>query len=139
MRAAIASTARHCPSARTLRSSDRSCGERAIASENVGASAAISASGMTRQKLKRPWKPNGLPIGYATSNENRLARSGVANRMPCLASSQPRACTPIVSSSLPASVTSGDASASSSRRERSENPPFPTRRSSAPHGHGAPQ
>jgi hypothetical protein len=63
MRSAIARVARHCPIAAQLRMSDKSCGDRATASGNVGASDAISSSPITRQKLNSPWKPNGLPIG----------------------------------------------------------------------------
>ena len=63
MRVAIAWTARHCPIDAQFRISDRHCGERAIASLKMAASAAISASGRTRQKLNSPWKPNGFPAG----------------------------------------------------------------------------
>jgi hypothetical protein len=62
-RSAIACVARQSPIAAQFRISETSCGERATASGNAGASAAISSSPITRQKLKRPWKPNGLPAG----------------------------------------------------------------------------
>ena len=54
MRRASAAAAGHWPSARQFLSSATACGERAMASENVGASSASSAAGTTRQKLNRP-------------------------------------------------------------------------------------
>ena len=124
---AIARAASHWPSAMQLRRSERSCGERAMASENDGTSAAISAGGTVRQKLNRPWKPKGRPIGYAASNEKRSACSSSAKRMPCSRSSSGRNVRPIVVSSASTSAIRGSSSAARSLRERSEKPPLPTR------------
>ena len=63
MRFAIAIAGSHWPSATQLRNSCASCGERAIASEKAGTSAASSAGGTTRQKLNSPWNPKGVPTG----------------------------------------------------------------------------
>ena len=41
----------------------RTACERAISSESSGTRPASSAGGITCQKLNRPWKPKGLPIG----------------------------------------------------------------------------
>ena len=84
-----------CSSARAARAAASARSRRRM----PGASAAISAGGTVRQKLNSPWKPNGLPIGYAASNEKRSASASSAKRMPCSRSSSGRKARPIVTSS----------------------------------------